>query len=94
MVWPTAQCLGLEIICQPIFSVIFIGRLLSLNVNCYGVLQGSILGPFLFIIYPNDLPQVLMNSKMSFYADDTMVYESDDTNETKLFQQDIKCVTV
>ena len=34
------------------------------------VLQGSILGPLLFALYINDLPESLSSSNFMFYADD------------------------
>ena len=42
----------------------------------HGVPQGSILGPVLLVIYINDLPQCLMKSSISMYADDTVIYFS------------------
>ena len=46
-----------------------------LNVKS-GVPQGSVVGPLLFILYVNDLPEVTKNSTVSLFADDSKCYRA------------------
>ena len=41
----------------------------------YGVPQGSVLGPLLFILYANDIPQCMSYCRTIIFADDTTVYQ-------------------
>ena len=46
---------------------------LFLNVKS-GVPQGSVIGPLLFILYVNDLPEVTKNTTVALFADDSKCY--------------------
>jgi len=46
-----------------------------------GVPQGSILGPLLFLLYINDMPQAV-ESNLFFYADDSgLIFQHKDINK-------------
>ena len=72
-----------------------IGRRQRVNVNgCYsdwspvtsGVPQGSCLGPVLFVVFINDLPEVV-KSLVQMYADDTKLFSEVENIEQKLILQ-------
>ena len=59
-----------------------------------GVPQGSTIGPVMFIVYINDLLEVLENSSSIMYADDTVFYCAHSENRVvrKMLQADLNNV--
>ena len=51
------------------------------------VLQGSILGPVLFLLFVNDMPLHLFNSTIDIYADDTTLSLSGNWNNITSLNQ-------
>ena len=55
-------------------KVILEGQSSSWATVASGVPQGSVLGPLLFMIYINDLPDCVTSSSVRLFADDTVLY--------------------
>ena len=59
-----------------------------------GVPQGSILGPLLFVLFFNDITDVVKNSEIIKYADDTVIYVADKDIESinRKLTEDMNCM--
>jgi len=72
------QCVVLDSVSSPRCSVLS------------GVPQGTVLGPTLFSIYINDLPEAILHSSIKLFANDCILYKAIHASaDSELLQQDV-----
>ena len=55
--------------------------------------QGTVLGPILFLVYINDLPECISNSTVQLFADDCILYrQNDSTADCVKLQDDLNAL--
>ena len=84
------------------FSKFLIGRFFNVNVGNVrseyttvnsSLLQGTFIGPLLFILFINNASAGLSNSEIQLYADDSKLYScADSIEQCQLFESDVSAL--
>ena len=60
----------------------------------FGVPQGSVLGPLFFLIYVNDIHDVVFHSRIKLFADDVAIYKAISASDDCIqLQEDLNCIS-
>ena len=72
----------------PMQAVVLEGETSTSVLVTSGVPQGTVLGPILFLLYINDLPECISNSTVQLFADDCILYRQIDSTADCVKLQD------
>jgi hypothetical protein len=83
-----------EYLCGRKQKTCFNGTMSEEKINPYGVPQGSVLGPLLFILYINDINKVLKYCKIYLFADDALIMIAENDPEEALIKLNLDMANI